>query len=293
MDGRSPASGWLAGVEASDRRSWNDRHRTAAPGHAVPPTGLDDAPVCVPTSGRALDVACGRGGVTVWAAERGLDVIALDASPEAVGATRSLATAAGVGHRVDARVHDLDGGLPGGIGSFDLIVCQRYRDPELWPALVRALRPGGTLVVTVLSVVGATVEGRFRADAGELEAAFGTLGVDVVRAAEGDGVATVVAVLPERGPLDSVPPMDDNLRSVLEELKATIVRSEADGVIDDDEREELRALSDKLDALLGETEDNDGLVDQLEESAIRFEGNHPTVAAVIRSAIDTLTGYGM
>ncbi|MGK2928840.1 MAG: DUF4404 family protein [Acidimicrobiales bacterium] len=94
--------------------------------------------------------------------------------------------------------------------------------------------------------------------------------------------------------------MDDQLRSVLDELQSTIRRSEADGEIDEGEREELRALSARLHALLADQDDDtedddhqDGLVDQLEESAIRFEGKHPTVAAVIRSAVDTLTGYGM
>lgn len=93
--------------------------------------------------------------------------------------------------------------------------------------------------------------------------------------------------------------MDDQLRSVLDELQSTIRRSEADGEIDEGEREELRALSVRLHGLLADQHDDakddhqDGLVDQLEESAIRFEGKHPTVAAVIRSAVDTLTGYGM
>ncbi len=40
-------------------------------------------------------------------------------------------------------------------------------------------------------------------------------------------------------------------------------------------------------------DDHEGVTEQLEESAIRFEGNHPTVAAVIRSVVDTLTGYGI
>lgn len=87
--------------------------------------------------------------------------------------------------------------------------------------------------------------------------------------------------------------MDDKLRAVLAELQSTIRRSESDGVIDDAEREELRALAGRLDALLTESDEDEGLVEQLEESAIRFQGNHPTVAAVIRSAVDTLTGYGM
>jgi hypothetical protein len=89
--------------------------------------------------------------------------------------------------------------------------------------------------------------------------------------------------------------MDDRLRSVLDELQSAIRRSEADGVIDDAERDELRSLVDRLDDVLAESDEpgHDGLVEQLEESAIRFEGRHPTVAAVIRSAVDTLAGYGI
>lgn len=88
--------------------------------------------------------------------------------------------------------------------------------------------------------------------------------------------------------------MDAQLRTVLDELQATIKRSEADGHIDDGEREELRQLITQVGALLAEPEaEHEGLTEQLEEAAIRFEGRHPTTAAVIRSAVDTLTGYGM
>lgn len=238
-------------------------------------------------------MACGTGGTAIWAAVAGLSVVALDLSPVAVDATRRLARHHDVEPLVDARVHDLRHGLPPGIGTFDLVVCQRYRDPALWPALVGHLRPGGVLVVTVLSEVGAASPGRFRAPAGELRSAVRSLGVTIVHSAEGGGEATIVAVRPHGTPVDRVPPMDDKLRSVLDELKSTIRRSEADGVIDDDERQELRSLADRLDELLAEEREQDGLVDHLEESAIRFEGNHPTIAAAIRSAVHTLTGYGM
>jgi uncharacterized membrane protein YebE (DUF533 family) len=87
--------------------------------------------------------------------------------------------------------------------------------------------------------------------------------------------------------------MDEQLRSALDEIQAAIRRFEADGVIDDDERAQLRALADKLGVALDDPEVHEGLTDHLEESAIKFEGKHPTVAAVIRSAVDTLTGLGM
>ena len=88
--------------------------------------------------------------------------------------------------------------------------------------------------------------------------------------------------------------MDEKLRSLLDELQATIARSETDGTIDEDERAELRALVHRLDAELGEPDgEHEGLAESLEEAAIRFEGRHPTVAAAFRSAVHTLTGYGM
>lgn len=87
--------------------------------------------------------------------------------------------------------------------------------------------------------------------------------------------------------------MDEKLRNALDEIQAAIRRFEADGVIDDDERAQLRELTDRLGNALDDPDEHDGLTDQLEESAIRFEGKHPTVAAVIRSAVDTLTGLGM
>ncbi|MDZ7676770.1 MAG: DUF4404 family protein [Acidimicrobiales bacterium] len=87
--------------------------------------------------------------------------------------------------------------------------------------------------------------------------------------------------------------MDDDLRAALDDFQTAIRDFEADGRIDDDERDQLRGLVDRIDGLLEEPEEHEGIIDHLEESAIKFEGNHPTVAAAIRSAVDTLTGYGM
>ncbi|MFP5578726.1 MAG: DUF4404 family protein [Acidimicrobiia bacterium] len=88
--------------------------------------------------------------------------------------------------------------------------------------------------------------------------------------------------------------MDDKLRTHLDELEAKIAEARADGHLDDTEREELRVLLEQVRSDLGTGEaDREGLAEQLEESAVRFESDHPTVAAVIRSAVHTLTGYGI
>jgi len=152
----------------------------------MPPDALRGRTDLLPAGGRALDLACGRGTVAVWLAQRGLDVDAVDVSPVALAAGAALAEATGVEVRWHAA--DLDDGLPA--GTWDVIVCQRFRDPALYPALAAALSPGGLLVLTVLSAVG-DEGGRFRAAPGELLAAFG--GLDVLQHDERDGEATLVA----------------------------------------------------------------------------------------------------
>lgn len=87
--------------------------------------------------------------------------------------------------------------------------------------------------------------------------------------------------------------MDDQLKAAIDELQAAIARSEADGVIADDERAELRDLVARLDDALAGPDRREGLGDQLEEAAVRFDSNHPTLSAVIRSAVDTLSAYGI
>ncbi len=88
--------------------------------------------------------------------------------------------------------------------------------------------------------------------------------------------------------------MDDQLRTHLDELEAKIAAAQADGHIDDAEREELRGLVERVRQDLRDADaDTEGMADQLEEAAVRFESDHPTLAAVIRSAVQTLTGYGI
>lgn len=176
--------------------SWNERYLTAGVDQPVPPDALSDRldgvdrSELVPSHGAALEVACGRGGVAVWLAMRGLAVDAVDAAPAGLRLGAQLADR----HGVDVRWHeaDLDAGLPVP-GRFDVVVCQRFRDPALYPPLVRATAPGGLLVVSVLSEVGGG-PGRFCAAAGELRRAFGAL--EVLLDAEGHGEAALVARRP-------------------------------------------------------------------------------------------------
>jgi 2-polyprenyl-3-methyl-5-hydroxy-6-metoxy-1,4-benzoquinol methylase len=184
-------------VADADRERWDARHAVAVAADAgapAPPYALRGRTELLPPGGRALDVACGRGSVAAWLAGRGFAVDAVDVSPVALEAARELAAREGV--TVRWLLHDLDTGLPGS-GPYDVVVCQRFRDPARYPELVDRLAPGGLLVVTVLSEVGEG-PGPFRAPAGELRAAFGAL--EVLRHVEREGEASIVARLSGPGP---------------------------------------------------------------------------------------------
>jgi hypothetical protein len=131
----------------------------------------------------------------VWLAGRGFVVDAVDVSPVALGALADLAGRHGVADRVHVHRHDLDAGLPVGARSdYDAVVCQRFREPALYPGLAAALAPGGVLAISVLSGGG----GAFRAEPGELLTAFAAL--DVIEHREVDGLQSLLARRPTPSP---------------------------------------------------------------------------------------------
>ena len=179
-----------------DGRRWDERYATTTHVEARPPEAIErwpDLASLLPATGRCLDIASGPGAVALWFARHGLEVTALDASAVAIELLCNAAEAAGVADRIDARTVDLDDGLPADLDEFDLIVCQRFRDLQLYAPVIDLLRPGAIAIVTVLSSVGSVNPGRFHAPPGEVSTAFGAdERCEVFRSYEGDGVAHVV-----------------------------------------------------------------------------------------------------
>lgn len=99
----------------------------------------------LPSRGRALDVACGRGRHALWLARRGLDVMAIDRDAAAIAWLNDEARRQKLSLR--AEVVDLEAG-PVELGSnlYDVIVVVHYLHRPLFPRLIEALRPGGILV---------------------------------------------------------------------------------------------------------------------------------------------------
>jgi SAM-dependent methyltransferase len=139
-----------------------------------------------------LEIACGRGEMSVWLANRGMNVLGVDVSPVALDLARQLASRGGVADRCRFEVWDLDEGLPPGL-PVDLVICHMFWQPRLDRLMVDRLRPGGVLAIATLSEVGAE-PGRFRARPGELREAFVEL--EILAEGDGDGVAHFIGRKP-------------------------------------------------------------------------------------------------
>ena len=135
---------------------WNRRYTQEYQGHRPPRFWLLDhmdfvqmRAQLVRTQGRtpqALDVACGTGRNAFCLAEEGWHVTGVDISEQAVSLAQERASHCGLAGRMDFTVADLDEWRPDAL-RYDLITCFFFLDRTLWPAMRRALRPDGLLIM--------------------------------------------------------------------------------------------------------------------------------------------------
>jgi tellurite methyltransferase len=95
------------------------------------------------TGGRALDLACGRGGAALYAARLGYSVDALDISLEALRALKARAAREALS--VEVAVVDLDY-FPMPVERYNLIMVFHFFSRAIAPAISAALRKGGILI---------------------------------------------------------------------------------------------------------------------------------------------------
>ena len=132
-----------------DREHWDARYREASHSGGPAPDWLAAVADQWPRSGRALDVAAGRGRIALWLASRGLRVLAADVSP--VGLEQAREAARSAGHVLETVTVDLEReALPQ--GPFDVITCFHYLQRDLFPALIERLVPGGCLGCEIATV---------------------------------------------------------------------------------------------------------------------------------------------
>jgi len=124
-----------------EQEKWNRRHAKMKGKPGAAPVLRENCHL-LPTSGDALDLACGPGGNALLLAQAGLATHAWDFSSVAIDALRSHSLAERL--HIQAVVRDVDA-QPPLPASFDVIVVSYFLQRSLAPALCAALRPGGLL----------------------------------------------------------------------------------------------------------------------------------------------------
>jgi SAM-dependent methyltransferase len=104
--------------------------------------------------GKALDLAAGSGRHSVWLAERGWDVTAVDLNLEEMPGVDCI--------RADLENH----GYRIAPDAWDLIVCWLYWQPDLLAEIARGVRKGG-----IIALAGKT-SGRFATSLTQYRGAF-------------------------------------------------------------------------------------------------------------------------
>ncbi len=111
----------------SDRIRWDQRYSGEEATLSTPPPWIEDLDAQIPRHGPALDIATGSGRLSLWLANRGLRVTAVDIS--AVGLQLAQCSAQLQGLTIETVVVDLETEpLPQGV--FQIITCFRYWQPN-------------------------------------------------------------------------------------------------------------------------------------------------------------------
>jgi 2-polyprenyl-3-methyl-5-hydroxy-6-metoxy-1,4-benzoquinol methylase len=102
--------------------------------------------------GKALDLGCGEGQNSIWLAQRGWVVNAVDVSPSAIGEARELAAGAGVDRTIVFDVADISEWRP--VSRYDLVFCtfalpaRGMGRSRMLDMAAAAVAPGGAILLT-------------------------------------------------------------------------------------------------------------------------------------------------
>lgn len=144
-----------------DRQQWDERYAGAEFEWSMHPNQFVAAELAALPPGRALDLAAGEGRNSVWLAERGWSVTAVDFSRVGLDKGRTLGAARGVADgQVDWVVADLSEYSPAR-AAFELVLIAYLQVEAALRARVlacaaAALTPGGTLLVVGHDVTNLT-----------------------------------------------------------------------------------------------------------------------------------------
>lgn len=201
----------------STQEEWDAKHRLAAAKEgAEAPVGILCELLPLLPAGAALDLACGTGRNTLFLAEHGRHVTAVDWSEAALEILEARAQRCKIPARRIRTLNEAKRTIQAGIdlmkadlerielpaNRYSVILCIRYLQRSLFPSICRALRSGGMLLLETytqaqLEFCGGPRDPTHLLKAGELREAFPELEVFFYRELRaGQGIASLAARKP-------------------------------------------------------------------------------------------------
>jgi tellurite methyltransferase len=173
-------------MEPEEKSRWNERYRDRPEAWTEPDAFLVRAYgefLREQRAGVALDLAGGAGRNSIFLVERGWQVDLVDISEVALELAREKLRwikASGDAGSLSTQAVDLNSVSDLGHNKYDLIVVFYFLRRELFPAVIRALKPGGVLVyrtytIDRMNVPGGPSDPGYLLQHGELREAFGGL----------------------------------------------------------------------------------------------------------------------
>lgn len=181
--------------------AWNgprDYSPATSFGHHGPSSWLVENADLLAPDGIVLDLACGRGRHALLLAAAGFRVRAIDRDSAKIDVLKRTAEKLGLTLETNLEDVELDGANLGS-AAYDAVLVIRYLHRPLFPALIRALRPGGILLYETFTVAqarrGKPTNPNYLLAPGELPRLVAPLEIDRQREGEFDGssVAGVAA----------------------------------------------------------------------------------------------------
>ena len=146
------ASTCAASADSGEAERWNERYGKAQSfvyGSEPVAFLVDQVGSLAQRQGTALCLAAGEGRNAVYLAQQGFDVVAVDISAVGLEKCRALARQRGVAVETvtaDLTTYDL------GVERYDLITDFYYHQPDLFPKVMAALKPGGLFILQNFSI---------------------------------------------------------------------------------------------------------------------------------------------
>lgn len=127
---------------------WNEAYQDVEISTAAPAAVLRDNAYLLPQSGDALDLACGRAGNSIFLAKKGFQVDATDISPVVLQQVQTFADKHNLPITCKERDIEKNGLENDGLensNQYDVIIVSYFLNRELFPKIIKALKPNGIL----------------------------------------------------------------------------------------------------------------------------------------------------